>query len=156
MKKWLFAFCIVLLAGCSSEKQTESQFTADEAIPFEIVGYEEKIDPVYGSLVPHIAYAKTEGQFNSVKARFDMEHVEVDMNESMALFIVTYSDGCGIAVDGVYNYKGSVAVQLLPGTGDNCGKEGVPHTFVLKVDKADYEKVQLFNGNTIKSSMDVE
>ncbi|MER2107391.1 MAG: Fe-S oxidoreductase [Solibacillus sp.] len=156
MKKWLFAFCLMLLAGCSSGEQEESQFTTDEAIPFEIAGYEQMIDPVYGSVVPHIAYAKTESQFESVKARFDMEHVDIDMNEFMALFIVTYSDGCGIAVDGVYDHNNNVSVQLLPGTGDSCDKEGVPHTFVLKVAQGDYEKVQLFNGNTIKSSMDIE
>lgn len=156
MKKWLLALVVVVLAGCSSGKQTESQFTTTEAIPFEIAGYAEMIDPVYGSLVPHIAYAKTAAQFAAVKARFDMEHVDVDMEQYMALFIVTYSDGCGIAVDGVYNDNGKVAVQLLPGTGTQCDEEGVPHTFVLKIAHGDYEKVQLYNGNTIKSSMDVE
>lgn len=156
MKKWLIAVLLVLLAGCSGEKQTESQFKDSPAIPFEIVGYEEKIDPVYGALVPHIAYAKTESQFNSVKARFDMEHVDVNMDESMALFVVTYSDSCGIGVESVYNNEGKVSVQLVEGQGNDCGKEGVPHTFVLKVAQGDYEKVQLFNGNVIKSSMDVE
>lgn len=157
MKKFLFALSLVFLVGCSdSEAPYESQFSTNDAIPFEIAGYEEMIDPVYGSLVPHIAYAKTEAQFHAVRERFDMGHVEVDMEESMALFVVTYSDSCGIAVDGVYNHEGKVSVQLLNGTGEDCSEEGVPHTFVLKIDQGDYEKVQLFNGNTIKSSMDVE
>ena len=152
----MLVLLFTVLAGCSNGEKATSEFTAEQAVPFEIAGYEEKIDPVYGSIVPHIAYAKTEGQFESVKARFDMEHVEMDMTQSMAVFVVTYSDGCGIAVDGVYNDEGKLSVQLLPGTGASCDKEGVPHTFVLKVDQADYEKVQLFNGNTIKSSMDIE
>ena len=40
--------------------------------------------------------------------------------------------------------------------GEDCDKEGVPHTFVVQVDKQDYKKVQLYNGNIIKNSIDVE
>lgn len=155
MKRYGLFLLILLIAGCSSNSN-KPLFLESQAVPFEIVTYEEKIAPVYESLVPYIAYAKTQGQFEELKARFQIEDFTMNMDESFAVFIVTYSDGCGIAVDGVYNNDGRLSTQLIEATGQNCDKEGVPHTFVLKVDRADYEKVQLYNGDIIKSSMDVE
>jgi hypothetical protein len=158
MKKYWIFLLIVLLVGCSgsdSEKDAPV-FTDNQAVPFEIVKYEEKIAPVYGQLVPHIAYAKTEGQLEALKGRFDIEELSMDMEQYFAVFIVTYSDSCGITVDGVYNKDGLLSVQLLSASGEFCDETAVPHTFVLQVEKGDYEKVQLYNGNVIKSSMDVE
>ena len=157
MKKYWLFLLIVLLVGCSGGEKAEAPlFTDDQAVPFEIVKYEEKIAPVYGQLVPHIAYAKTQGQLEELKARFDVEDVQMDMDKYFAVFIVTYSDSCGIAVDSVYNKDGLLSVQLLSASGESCDQTAVPHTFVLQVEQGEYEKVQLFNGNVIKSSMDVE
>lgn len=156
MKKYMVFLLAVLLVGCSGAKTDTPLFATEEAVSFEIAGYEEKVDPVLGSVIPHIAYAKTQAQFEGVKARFDMEHVEMDMNESFAIFIVTYSTSCGIAVDQVYNKDGKLSAQLIEVEGQDCGDVNVPHTFVLKVDQGDYSQVQLFNGNIIKSSVDVE
>lgn len=157
MKKYVLLLALlVFLTGCSSNEEKSSMFTENDAVPFEIVKYEEKIAPIYESLVPHIAYAKTEGQLENLKARFRVDEFDIDMENYMAAFIVTYSNSCGISVDGVYDYKDYLAVQLLENSGDKCDKQGVPHTFVIKVDKKDYEKVQLYNGNIIKSSVEID
>ena len=156
MKKYWLFLLIVLLAGCSSSEKEVPLFTKEQAVPFEIVKYEEKIAPVYEQLVPHIAYAKTKEQLEALKGRFDIEDLSMDMDQYFAVFIVTYSDSCGIAVDGVYNKDGLLSVQLLAASGEACDEKAVPHTFVLQVEQGAYEKVQLFNGNVIKSSMDVE
>lgn len=156
MKKYvLFFIAVLMLAGCG-KKEATPMFTEQQAIPFEIVHYEEKVAPVFQSLVPHIAYAKTEGQFQELKGRFNVEGLDMDMEKYMAVFLVTYSGSCGIAVDGAYDYNNYLAVQLLESTGEACESEGVPHTFVLQVEKKDYKKVQLFNGDIIKSSADID
>lgn len=156
MKKYLFAIILLLLAGCSNEENTKVKFTEQQAVPFDIIKYDEKIAPIYESLVPHIAYANTQAQFESLQARFDVENFTVDMDKFMAVFIVTYSDSCGTSVDNVYNHDDYLAVQLIDNVGQACEEEGVPHTFVLQVEKGQYEKVQLYNGDIIKSSVDVE
>ena len=157
MKKYvLLLMTLLVLAACSSKEEKGPMFSEKQAVPFEIVKYEEKIAPIYESLVPHIAYAKTEGQLEELKARFQVDGFDIDLEKYMAAFVVTYSDSCGIAVDGVYDYKNYLAVQLFDIGGDKCDEEGVPHTFVLQVDKKEYEKVQLYNGNIIKSSTEVE
>ena len=156
MKKYLLAIMLLLLAGCSSGESTAVKFTEQQAVPFEIVKYDENIAPIYESLVPHIAYANTQGQFDSLKARFDVENFTVDMEKYMAVFIVTYSDSCGTTVDNVYKHNNYLAVQLIDNVGSACKEEGVPHTFVLQVEKDEYEKVQLYNEEIIKSSVDVE
>ncbi|ATP40075.1 Fe-S oxidoreductase [Solibacillus sp. R5-41] len=157
MKKYWIFLLLLVLAGCSSSNNDGAMlFTEKQAVPFEIVKYEEKIAPVYESLVPYISYASTEGQLKELQARFKVEGFTVDMDNYMAVFLVTYSDSCGIAVDGVYNDAGKLAVQLMDVQGTNCEKEGIPHTFVLQVPKQDYEKVQFYNGNIIKSSTEIK
>lgn len=156
MKKYLFAMILLLLAGCSNGESTKVKFTEQQAVPFEIIKYDEKIAPIYESLVPHIAYANTQAQFESLQARFDVDNFTLDMDKYMAVFIVTYSDSCGTSVDNVYNHDNYLAVQLIDNGGQACKEEGVPHTFVLQVEKDQYEKVELYNGNIIKSSVDVE
>lgn len=157
MKKYWIFLLILVLAGCSSsDNDGAMQFTEKQAVPFEIVHYEDKIAPIYESLVPYISYAETEGQLKELQKRFQVEDFTVDMDNYMAVFLVIYSDSCGIAVDGVYNDAGKLAVQLMDVKGGNCKKEGIPHTFVLQVAKQDYEKVQLYNGNIIKSSTEIK
>lgn len=158
MKKFLLAIFLLLLAGCSDGegKQQHTKFTEQQAVPFELVHYEEKIAPIYESLVPHIAYANTQSQFESLQGRFNVADFSIDLDNYMAVFIVTYSNSCGVVVDGVYEHDGYLAVQLIDSNGKSCDVEGVPHTFVLQVEKNQYKKVQLFNGEIIKSSVDVE
>lgn len=157
MKKYLFAIILLLLvAGCSNGESTKVRFTEKQAVPFEIIKYDEKIAPIYESLVPHIAYANTQGQFESLQGRFDVENFTLDMDKYMAVFIVTYSGSCGTSVDNVYKHDNYLAVQLIDNVGQKCEDEGKPHTFVLQVEKDEYEKVQLYNGEIIKSSVDVE
>ncbi|MEG0385108.1 MAG: Fe-S oxidoreductase [Solibacillus sp.] len=157
MKKYWIFLLLFVLAGCSSSDNDDAkQFTEKQAVPFEIVHYEEKIAPVYESLVPYISYAGTDGQLKELKSRFQIDGFTVNMDEYTALFLVTYSGSCGIAVDGVYNDAGKLAVQLMEPLGTDCEKEGIPHTFVLQVPKQQFEKVQLYNGNIIKSSTEVK
>lgn len=159
MKKFLLlAVMAILLAACGNEgEESKVTFTEKNAVPFEIVNYMEEIAPVYMNQVPHIAYAETEPQFELLKKRFQLnESLQMDMNESIALFVVSQSDSCGIITDGVYNVDGKLSVQLIEPTGDQCDIEPMYHTFLLEVPKSDYEKVQLFNGNVIKSSMDIK
>ena len=158
MKKWvsfLLVF-VLLLTGCSNSDSTKPLFTKSMAKPFEIVKYEEKIAPVYNNLVPHIAYAKTEGQLESLKARFHVDNFDIDMEKYMALFIVVNSDSCGIIVDGVYERNGSISAQLIKPVSDNCEGDPIPHTFVLQVEQGDYERVQLYDGNVLKSTMEIK
>lgn len=156
MKKYVFLLAILLLAGCGAKEDKGPMLTENQSVPFEIIKYEEKISPIYESLVPHIAYAENEAQLEALKGRFRVEGFELDMEKYMAVFIVTYSGSCGIAVDGTYDVNNYLAVQLLESSGENCDSEGMPHTFVLQVDKKDYEKVQLYNGDIIKSSADID
>lgn len=157
MKKYLFTILLLLLiAGCSNGESKSVKFTEQQAVPFEIVKYDEKIAPIFMSLVPHIAYASTQAQFESLQARFDVDNFSIDLEKYIAVFLVTYSDSCGTMVDGVYNHNGHLSVQLMDNLGSSCDEQGVPHTFVLQVEKDQYEKVQLYNGNIIKSSADVE
>ena len=157
MKKYLLALFLLLLAGCSDgEGKQHTKFTEQQAVPFELVHYEEKIAPIYESLVPYIAYASTPSQFETLQGRFKVADFSIDLDNYMAVFIVTYSNSCGVFVDGVYNHDGYLGVQLIDSNGKSCDVEGVPHTFVLQVEKNQYKKVQLFNGEIIKSSVDVE
>ena len=77
MKKYLFAIILLLLAGCSNGENTKVKFTEKQAVPFEIIKYDEKIAPIYETLVPHIAYANTQGQFESLQARFDVDNFTI-------------------------------------------------------------------------------
>lgn len=159
MKKILFlAVMAVLLVACGNENgESRATFTEKNAVPFLIVDYDEKIAPIYMNQVPYMAYAETEPQFELLKKRFQLdEGLQMDMNKSIALFIVSQSNSCGIVPDGVYNVDGKLSVQLMEPTGDKCEPEPLDHTFVLEVPKADYEKVQLYNGNVIKSSVDIK
>lgn len=157
MKKYLFAIILLLLvAGCSNGESTKVTFTEKHAVPFEIVKYDEKIAPIYEALVPHIAYANTQEQFESLQGRFDVDNFTIDMDKYLAVFIVTYSGSCGTSVDNVYKHGNYMAVQLIDNVGQKCEDEGMPHSFVLQVEKDEYEKVQLYNGEIIKSSVDVE
>lgn len=156
MRKVGILLFLFVLAGCSNASDGATPFTESQAVPFEIIQYEEKIAPIYETLVPYISYAKNEAQLSELQKRFKMDAFTMDLDKYMAVFLVTYSDSCGIAVDGAYNDAGKLAVQLMEPKGDTCKKEGIPHTFVLQVAKGDYEKVQLYNGNTIKSSTEVK
>lgn len=159
MKKWMLFLLTLFIVGCSNKEEDIILFSEEQAIPFEVIVHEEKIAPIFNSMAPYILYAQTEGQLKELLARFDLE-TPVDMTTSDALFLVTYSDSCGITVDGVYNKEGILSVQLgLPegvDAGTECGKTDIPHTFLIEVDKQDYEKVQLYNGIIIKSSVDVK
>lgn len=159
MKKFLWVILAVVLAGCSNNSASEEKqtFKPGDQMPFEIAAYTENIAPIYMNLVPYIAYAKTEGQLESLKARYQIDNFDMDMDKYMAVFVVTQSNSCGIIPDGVYNDKNKVAVQLIEPTGDECDEdEPMNHTFVIQVEKAEYEKVQLYNGNVLKSSMDIK
>ena len=149
-------FIVMVLTACDGEENSSPTFNEDEAVPFKIVKYEEKIAPIYETLVPYIAYAETEEQLKALQGRFQVEGFTMDMEKFFAVFIVTYSNSCGIAPDGMYNHNGTLAARLLPVEGSNCKEEGMPHTFVLQVEKQNYDKVQLYNGDIIKSSMDVK
>ena len=149
-------FIALMLTACDDVENSSPTFSKDEAVPFEIVKYEEKIAPVYGTIVPHIAYAETEEQLKELQGRFQVDGFTMDMEKYFAVFFVTYSNSCGIVPDGMYHHKGTLAVRLIPVEGPHCKEEGMPHTFVLKVEKQDYDRVQLYSGNVIKSSMDVE
>lgn len=149
-------FIVMVLTACDEVENSSPTFAENEAVPFEIVKYEEKIAPIFESLVPHIAYAENEGQLKALQGRFQVEDFTMDMEKYFAVFIVTYSNSCGIAIDGMYNHNGTLAAKLIPVEGSNCKEEGMPHTFVLQVEKQDYHKVQLYNGDIIKSSVDVE
>lgn len=159
MKKLVVAFMMMtlLLAGCGSDSNSKGPlFTEKMAKSFEIAKYEEKIAPAYAGLVPYIAYAKTEGQLKSLKARFQVDNFEINMDTHMAVFIVTNSDSCGVLVDGVYDRDNMLSVQLIKPQLEKCDVDPIPHTFVLQVEKAEYEKVQLYDGSILKSSMDIK
>lgn len=157
MKKMivLVAMLTLVLVGCGS-KNNGPLFTEEMAVPFGIVNYEEKIAPVLENVVPYIAYAKTEGQLASLAARFKMENVEIDLNEYMALFIVVKTNSCGVSLSNVFDRDGILSVQLELPESDNCDDEPMPHTFVVKVPKGDYEKVQLYSGVILKSTLDIK
>ena len=127
MKKLaIFLLVVVMaLAACDGGENSAPAFSEDEAVPFEIVKYEEKIAPIYESLVPYIAYAKTEGQLKELQGRFKVDSFTMDMDNYFAVFIVTYSDSCGIEVDGVYNHNGTLAAKLMPVEDSNCKEERI-------------------------------
>lgn len=159
MKKLLLvAVMAIFLVACGDGNgENKVTFTENNAVPFLLVDYEEKIAPIYMNQVPYIAYAETEPQFELLKKRFQLdESLEMNMNEKIALFVVSQSNSCGIIPDGVYNMDGKLSVQLIEPTGEHCETEPMDHTFVIEVDKGDYDKVQLFNGEVIKSSMDIK
>ena len=56
----------------------------------------------------------------------------------------------------MYDHEGTLATKLQPVEGADCKEERTPHTFVLQVEKQDYTKVQLYNGDIIKASIDVK
>lgn len=151
----LIAMLTLLLVGCGN-KNNEPLFTEEMAIPFEILNYEEKIAPVLENVVPYIAYAKTEGQLASLESRFKVENVDIDLNDYMALFVVVKTNSCGVSVSNVFDRDGIVSVQLELPESDNCDDDPVPHTFVLKVPKGNYEKVQLYSGVVLKSTLDIK
>ena len=154
MKKYLFILLAILLVGCSSN-ETEEVLKPGASIPFEIIKYADMIAPIYMNQVPYIAYAENEGQFNLLKARFKVDDIQMDMDKYIAVFVVTQSDSCGVVVDGVYDNSKKLSVQLLEPKGESCEVDPLNHTFVIQVEKGDYEKVQLYNGNIMKSSMDI-
>ena len=157
MKKYiLFLLTALLLVACGNELTEEEKFVPGKPVSFEIVKYEEKIAPIYMQQVPHIAYAINEAQLNVLKQKFEVEDIEIDMEKYMALFVVTQSDSCGVIADGVYDNDNKLSVQLIAPASDNCEVDPVDHTFVLQVAHADYEKVQLYNGKVLKSSMDIK
>ena len=156
MKKYLIFLLAIVLVACSGESTEEEKYVPGKSIPFEIVKYMDTIAPIYMQQVPHIAYAENEEQFEYLRQKFQVTDVEMDMDQYFAAFIVTQSDSCGIVVDGVYDNKNKLSVQLLAPQLEKCDVEPISHTFVIQVDKADYEKVQLYNGNIMKSSMDVK
>ena len=157
MKKFLVILLAIVLAGCSnSASEEQKDFKPGVEIPFEIAAYMEDIAPIYMNQVPYIAYAKTEGQLTSLKKRFKIENFDMDMDKYFAVFVVSQSNSCGIVPENVYNDDNKVAVQLIEPSSDDCDVEPMNHTFVIQVEKADYEKVQLYNGNILKSSMDIK
>ncbi len=157
MKKWSLLFLVFMLIGCSQTTGTTPLFTEKEAVPFEIVTYEEKISPVFTQLAPYIILAKTEDHLQQLLAQFDVE-ATVDMTTKDAVMLVTYSDSCGVMVNNVYDNDRKLSVQLTSAAMDkeSCEKVTTPHTFVLAVDKQEYEKVQLYDGDIIKSSLDLQ
>lgn len=152
----LLLLALFTLAGCGKDDTPKVLFTNDMAQEFEIVQYKQAIAPVMENLTPYIAYAKTEGQLKEQIAHFDLEQTEIDMDKYMAVFVTTYSNGCGVQVDNVYNRDGMLSVQLIFPESDNCDKEGVPHTFLIKVPKGDYTKVQLYDQAILKSTLEVK
>ena len=158
MKKWWLFFLTIIMVGCSNKDEDIDLFTEEQAVPYEVIVHQEKIAPILESMVPYIAFAETEGQLKELSGRFHLE-APIDMTTSSAVFLGTYSDSCGIAIDGVYDNDGILSVQLgLPEGVDKetaCDTKGIPHTFLLEVDKKDYKKVQLFNGVIIKSTFEV-
>lgn len=157
MKKYiLFLLTALLLVACGSESANQEKFVPGEPVEFEIVKYENKIAPIYMQQVPHIAYAINEGQFNILKEKFDVGDLPIDFEKEMAVFVVAQSDSCGLMADSTYNNDGKLSVQLLAPNSDKCDVEPMDHTFVLKVAHNDYEKVQLYIGNILKSSMDIK
>lgn len=162
MKK-LLAFAammlVLVLAACGNDQPEEKEaalFKESMAIPFQIVKYEEKIAPVYGNLVPYIAYAKTEGQLAELSERFQIGEVDIDMDKEMAVFVAANSNSCGYVINTVFDNETKLSVQATTSKADSCDDDPVPHTFVLKVDKADFTKVQLYEGNVLKSTMDIK
>ena len=162
MKKLLafamFMFVLVLAAcGDDSSEETETAlFKESMAIPFEIVKYQEEIAPVYGNLIPYIAYAKTEGQLNELSERFQVGEVNIDMENEMAVFVAANSNTCGYVINTVFDNDTKLSVQASTSKADNCEEGPVPHTFVLKVAKDAYTKVQLYEGTVLKSTMDIK
>lgn len=158
MKKFAMVFLLAMfaLAGCGKSDSEVTLFNETMAKEFEIVKYQEAIAPVYENLVPYIAYAQTAGQLEELKKRFDVGGFDIDTDQYMAVFVATYSDGCGVQVDNVYDRNGLLSVQLIFPKSDSCDKDAVPHTFVIQVPKGDYTKVQLYDGVVLKSTIDIK
>lgn len=157
MKKYiLFLLTALFLVACGDEAAKEEVFKPGKPVPFELVAYEEKIAPIYVQQAPHIAYAINEEQFNVLRKKFDVENTNIDMDQYMAVFVVAQSNSCGVMADGAYDNKNKFSIQLLASTSDSCEDEQMDHTFVIQTEKANYEKVQLYIGNVLKSSMDIK
>ena len=157
MKKYIvFLLTALLLVACSNDEEAETTFKPGKPVAFELVTYEEKVAPIYMQQVPHIAYAINQEQFDLLRTKFDVENTEIDMDKNMAVFVVARTDSCGAIADGMYNNKNKLSVQLVTPTNDNCDPEPMNHTFVMQVEHGDYEKVELYIGNILKSSMDIK
>lgn len=158
MKKYfLFLLLTALfLVACSDGTANEKSLKPGDPVAFELVTYEEKIAPIYMQQAPFIAYAVNEQQFELLRTKFDVKNTEIDMDKYMAVFVVAQSNSCGVVADGVYDNENKLSVQLIAPSSDSCGEEQMDHTFVLQVEHEYYEKVQLYIGNVLKSSMDIK
>ena len=159
MKKLFVLLFALLLVACGGEEEDKkTSLSPKDTVPFEIVHYAENIAPVYAGLVPTVAYAQTEGQFDVLKDRFDLAdaNFEVDMEQNVVAFVVTYSGSCGIAVDSVYDDQNKLAVKLMEPQNSSCEPTQEPHTFVISTPKKAYEKAQLYLGNVIKASVEAK
>lgn len=159
MKKLVILLFALLLAACSSnDEEKQSSLLEKDSVQFDLVHYAEKIAPVYAGLVPTIAYAQTEGQFDVLKERFDLAdaNFDVDMENNVVAFVVAYSGSCGIAVDSVYNDQNKMVVKLMEPQNASCEPTQEPHTFVVSTPKQAYEKAQLYMGDIIKASVEAK
>ena len=159
LKKIMMLVFVLLLAACSSDdSESKVALNPSDAVAFEIVQYADKIAPVYAGLVPTIAYAQTQGQFDVLKERFGLGEKDftVDMENNVVAFVVSYSGSCSIAVDSVYNDDNMLAVKLVEPQNDSCEPTQEEHTFVISTPKEAYERAQLYNGEVIKASIEAQ
>lgn len=156
MKKWVLFLFILALAGCSQTDNSTPLFTEEQAVDFEVITHEEKISPVFSQMTPYIIMASDQAQLERLLSQFDVE-ADIDMTKHNAAMLVTYSDSCGIEVNGVYNKDNKLSVQLAVPEGDTACKEiGIPHTLIIAVEKDDYDMVELYHGDIIKASLNMK